>query len=123
MSVLVAIVGLFILGIGVAVLLSPAQLKRVLRIFLQKRWWRLAAAIRILIGIVLLIAASETRAPAFVFVVGVLFIAAGASLPLIGSARLERLSNWWLERPDVLFRLWALATVAFGAALVWCGME
>ncbi len=122
MSSVVIIVGFFILGISIAILISPVKLKRVLHIFLQKQWWRFAAVIRILIGILFVVAASETRAPSFVLAVGIMFILAGVAIPLMGSARIERLVNWWLESSDGTLRLWALVAAAFGAVVLWCGL-
>jgi hypothetical protein len=119
MAAIVVIVGLIILGIGILVLISPASLKEVLRIFLAKQWWYFASVIRILVGILFILAASETGAPLFVLMVGILFILGGVALPLMGVARIERLTSWWLKRSDVTLRLWALFAFAFGAAILW----
>jgi hypothetical protein len=122
MSAVVAIVGLLILGISIAVLISPAKLKRVLHIFLQKQWWHFVTVIRILVGILFVVAASETRSPSFVVAAGILFILAGVAIPIMGSARIERLANWWLERSDGTLRLWALVTAAFAVLVTWSGL-
>jgi hypothetical protein len=74
MSAVVVIVGLLILGIGIVILISPAKLKRILYIFLQKQWWYFITMIRILVGILFMVAASETRAPSFVLAVGIVFV-------------------------------------------------
>jgi uncharacterized membrane protein HdeD (DUF308 family) len=122
LSAVVVIVGLLILGIGIVILISPAKLKRTLHIFLQRQWWHFVTVIRILIGILFVMAASETRAPSFVRVIGIMFILAGVAIPLVGFARIERLANWWLQRSDGILRLWALVASAFGAAVLWCGL-
>ena len=122
MSTVVVIVGLFMLGMSIALLISPAKLRALLHIFLQKRWWRFAAAIRVLLGILFVVAASETRAPSLVLAIGIIFILAGLAIPLMGLSRIERMSNWWLERSDRTLRLWALAAGAFGAVILWCGL-
>jgi hypothetical protein len=122
MSVVVVIFGLFILGMGTAILMSPERLKRMLRVFLEKQALGLAAGIRIVVGILFLLAASETRAPSFITAMGVLFILAGVAIPFIGSARIERLATWWLARPDWVLRIWAVAAGALGGVFVWCGL-
>jgi len=93
-----------------------------LHIFLTKKWLPFVTMIRILLGILFLLAASETRAHSFVLALGILFILAGVVIPLLGTARIERLAHWWLGRSDGILRLWALFPVAFGAAVLWSGL-
>src|SRR3989337_2814653 len=100
MRIIVLIVGFIIFGIGIIVLISPVNLKKMLHIFLTKKWLPFVTMIRILLGILFLLAASETRAPSFVLALGILFILAGVVIPLMGAPRIERLAHWWLERSD-----------------------
>ena len=122
MSVAVVIFGLFMLGMSIAVLAAPERLKRMLRVFLEKQALGLAAGIRIVVGILFLMAASDTRAPSFITAMGILFLLAGVAIPFIGSARIERLATWWLEKPDWVLRAWAVAAGTLGGVFVWCGL-
>jgi len=122
MSAVVAIFGLFMLCMGTAILMSPERLKKGLRIFLDKQGFWLATGIRIVAGILFLLAASDTRAPSFITGMGILFILAGVAIPFIGSARIERLATWWLAKPDWVLRVWAVAAGALGGVFVWCGL-
>ena len=122
MSVVVVIFGLFMLGISIAILAAPERLKRMLRVFLDKQGFGLAVGIRIVVGILFLMAASDTRAPSFITAMGILFLLAGVAIPFIGSARIERLANGWMERPDWVLRVWAVAAGGLGAVFVWCGL-
>ena len=123
MSAVVAIFGLFMLAISIAILVAPERLKRMLQVFLDKQGFGLAAVgIRIVVGVLFLMAASGTRAPSFITAVGILFIVAGVAIPLMGRARIERLANWWLDKPDWVLRTWAVAAGALGGVFVWCGL-
>jgi hypothetical protein len=122
MSVVVVIFGLFMLGMAAAILVSPERLKKGLRIFLDEKEFWLATGIRIVVGVLFLMAASGTRAPSFITAVGILFIVAGVAIPFIGRARIERLANWWLDKPDGVLRTWAVAAGALGGVFVWCGL-
>ena len=122
MSVVVVIFGLFMLGISIAILAAPERLKRMLRVFLDKQGFGLAVGIRIVVGVLFLMAASDTRAPSFITGVGILFIVAGVAIPFIGRARIDRLAKWWLERPDWVLRIWAVAAGALGGVFLWCGL-
>jgi len=121
-SFIVLLTGLLILGMSVFTALFPAILRKVLHLFLRKGWWNLAMAVRVVVGILFLLAAPEARVPWLVQVFGVAFILAGISIPLVGSARLEKLAHWWLERPDYMCRLWAIAAGAVGAAILWSAL-
>lgn len=122
MSAVVVIFGLFILGMGAAVLLSPERLKKLLRVVLHKQAFRRAAGIRIIVGILFLLAASGTRAPSFITAMGILFLLAGIAIRFTGSARIERMANWWMERPDWVLRVWAVTAGTLGGVLLWCGL-
>lgn len=120
MSFAVALFGAAIAGLGVLGCLRPDSLIR----FVQASWrpstgLYLAIAIRVVFGLVLLAAAGESRFPGILRVLGVVALAAAAILPLIGRARLQRFVQWWIERPAVFVRAWAVAAAAFGAFLLY----
>jgi len=121
MSAIVVIVGLAILLFSISIFISPATLKRLLQIFMERHWWQYAMAIRIVTGILFLVAAPDTHAPTVVRILGITFILAGAALPIMGPARIERLIHWWLARPESTLRLWAIAVTGFGMLIMWSG--
>ena len=118
-SIIVLAIGLIIIVIGLAVLVKPARLKDLLYILLEKDWFRMVAALRVIIGVLFLFAAGGTRSPIFVSVMGILFILAGVLIPILGRTRLRSLANWWVKRRDLVLRLWALVALALGGVLVW----
>jgi hypothetical protein len=118
-SIIVLVIGLIIIATGLAVLVKPARLKDLLYILLEKDWFRMVAALRVIIGVLFLFAAGGTRSPIFVSVMGVLFILAGVFIPILGPARLRSLASWWMKRRDLVLRLWALVALALGGLLVW----
>jgi len=117
-SIIVLAIGLIVIVIGLAVLLKPARLKDLLYILLEKDWFRIVAALRVIIGVLFLFAAGGTRSPIFVSVRGILFILAGVLIPILGPARLRSLTSWWMKRRDLVLRLWALVALALGGVLV-----
>ncbi len=122
MSIVVAIIGLLIFLIGLAVLISPTTLRWLRhRHFLKKEWLYAATALRIVIGVLFIIAVPDTRAPTFILVLGIIFIIAGVAIPLSGTERIEQMAEWWLKRSDAILRLWAIVSVILGSAILWCG--
>jgi hypothetical protein len=119
MCYIILIIGVFILGIAVAVLVSPATLRQILHQFLLKKWLVPVTFLRVVVGIVFLIAAPGTRSPLFMYILGILFILAGVSIPLLGKEKIEGLANWWLGRPDIILRIWAVLAAILGLAIIW----
>jgi hypothetical protein len=107
---------------GIATLVSPGTLKQLLYKLLQKKWLAYVTIFRILIGILLAIAAPQTKAPQFIWALGILFILAGVVIPFIGIRRIEWLANWWLERSDMVLRMWAAIATLLGIAIIWAGI-
>jgi hypothetical protein len=118
-SPLVAVVGLLMLGIGLAVLVSPAVLRDLLHRFLEYRWVYWVSGLRVLAGAVLVIAAPTTKLPDFILLLGVLLLAAGTSLPFLGKERVDRMAEWWLRLPNGLLRLWGTLATALGGVVAW----
>ena len=78
-----------------------------------------AAAVRLVFGTLLIVAAPETRMPAVVQALGVLTIATAVAVPLVGLARLHAFVRWTLERPPLVLRLGSLVGAALGAFLIY----
>lgn len=80
------------------------------------------AGIRILTGVVFLLAAPDTRMPTLIRVLGGLFILAGVTIPLLGAEQIDKLAGWWLARSDNVLRFWALVAMVFGGLIVWAAV-
>jgi hypothetical protein len=79
-----------------------------------------AAAIRIVAGLVLLLAASTSRFPTVFRVIGVLALVAGMVLPFVPLEFWGHMMNWWIVGHPTLFRaLMAIGATAGGAFITW----
>jgi hypothetical protein len=119
---LVALIGFLILAIGFSVIASPAILRGILHRFLESRWLYWVSGLRVLVGGILVIAASATRMPGFVRAFGVLLIAAGVSIPLLGEQRVDRMAEWWLRQSDGMLRGWGLLAAILGTLVLWAAL-
>ena len=54
-------------------------------------------------------------------VIGIIAIVAAASALLVGRERLDRLIDWWLERPPIIVRMSAAFAAGFGILMVFAG--
>ena len=119
MSLVAALSGLLIIAVGAMGVISPQRLLALVARSQSQRGSYVVAAIRVMIGVALFLAAAGSRAPAFLQILGVLSVMAGLATPFFGVRRSQAVLSWWSLRPTVVLRLWCLVVVLLGAAIVW----
>jgi hypothetical protein len=77
------------------------------------------AALRIAIGLLLMLAAPASRAPGALRVLGLIVIIAGLTTPWFGVARAREVVNWLANAGPLLMRLDASVGMALGGFLVY----
>ncbi len=119
MILFVALFGLFVAALGLAGVFSPARLLAVVTRAQSALGVYGIAALRLVLGGVLLLAAPSSRAPLYLTVLGALSVVSGALTPLVGARRFEAILDWWRARPHWAVRLWSALVLLFGLSLVW----
>jgi hypothetical protein len=120
MQISIIIFGLLITAMAAVLLLSPARLTRFLLRHSGDPWLHiLAAAIRIVLGIVLLLYAAESRFPAALVVLGWVALLAGVSIALVPPHFFRKMVVWAFDRFGRYTRVAALAVLVFGLFLVY----
>jgi hypothetical protein len=76
-----------------------------------------AAGIRIVFGLVMLIAAGATATPKIVRVIGAIILAGGIATAFLSADTAQRLSSWWLENGEDRIRMTACIPLAVGLFL------
>ena len=109
----------FIVAVGALGIVSPPRLLKLLDSIQSPAGLYFASGFRILLGFLLILLASDSRAPLYLRGFGVLAVAAGLVGPFVGLARIRRLLTWWKSRSDAALRAWAVFAVALGASLLW----
>jgi hypothetical protein len=119
MSTIVSVVGIVIAGFGILGVIRPETLMRLVSLSWQApSGLYLAMAVRVIFGVALIGAASSSRFPNALLIIGVLSIITAAVALLLGFERLRAFVDWWLARPPGLIRTWAAIASAFGVFLV-----
>lgn len=77
------------------------------------------AAVRIILGIALILGAASSRAPRVIRILGTLILVAGLATPFVGPERARRVVDWWSSQGLLVMRAWAGFALAFGSFLVW----
>ncbi len=83
----------------------------------------LAVGLRLVFGLVLIGASSESRFPAAFQILGAVSLAAAAAIPVLGRRRLPRFVDWWTARPMGFIRAWGLGAAGFGAFLIYGALQ
>ena len=110
---------LFMITLGALGVASPGRLVALVARVQGPAGLFTAGALRLVVGVALLLAADASRAPLYFQIFGAVAIAAALSTPLIGLPRFEALLRWWTARPQGLLRAWAAVVLAIGASFLW----
>ena len=119
MAIVVGSVGLLMVGLGVGGVASPARLLDLVASWQSQLGLYVIAAVRLLAGTAMLLAAGSSRAPLYLQVIGAVAIFSGLVTPFFGTERFAALLGWFRGLPPTVVRVWSLAVVALGASFVW----
>ncbi|KPK38797.1 MAG: hypothetical protein AMJ78_09485 [Omnitrophica WOR_2 bacterium SM23_29] len=119
MLILARFVGIIMVGMGITFLLSPNALKQVINFWGQGKRVYIAGILRLLIGVLLLLIASQCRFVGTVVTLGILIFIGGITIFVLGLERIKSILNWWNKRSLLVLRLMALIALAIGALLLY----
>jgi hypothetical protein len=112
LALAIAILG----AVGVA---SPAHLLALAQPLFQPTALYAVAAVRIAFGVVLILAASGSRMPKTLRVLGIVIVVIGALTPFLGLEHAHAVLGWWTSQPLWFMRAWSLLAVAFGGFIAY----
>lgn len=110
---------LAILIIGALGLANPEALTSFVRRWQTAHGMWVAAGFRCAFGVAAWLAASSSRAPLALQVLGVVLVLSGIALPLLGRSRFVAILSWWERRSAAFKRAWAGVAVVCGGLLLW----
>jgi hypothetical protein len=114
----------FVLGaltavIGAVGVIAPSVLATATAAFHGGFGLALTAALRVLLGAALVVAAPASRAPLVFRGLGAVTLAIGLLTPLIGVDRFDDLLDWWAALDPLTARVWSACAAAIGAAIAY----
>ena len=122
MKLLAWCVAAFVFVAGVASIVSPVSVFSLRSYAASQSGLLTVAAIRIAIGVVLIMAAPSTRAPKMLQAIGGVLLLAGLATPLFGVERTKAVLDWEAAQGPGLIRLGGAVLVAIGAWLTFALM-
>jgi hypothetical protein len=119
MRALALLVALFIMVVGLAGLITPDSLLTVGRYMVTPGGLYVVAALRVGIGLVLMLAATNSRAPRTLRAFGIVAIVAGLATPLFGVERTRAVFEWEARQGTALIRVGAALALAIGGFIAF----
>jgi hypothetical protein len=119
MTALTLILCAFISAMGVLVIVSPARANDLTRLFADKTGLWVATAIRAVLGLGLLAAAEDSKAPALLRILGAVILIVAIAMPLLGLDRHRRMIDWWLARDRKIQVACGVASFVLGMVLIY----
>ena len=119
MTALVLILCAAIAAIGVVMIVKPALAHDLTRLFVDKTGMWVVTAIRAVLGLGLLAAATESKAPMLLRIVGLIILLVAIVVPILGLDRHRRLIEWWLARNRRTEILGGAAAFVIGLGLIY----
>ena len=111
---LAELIALLLIVQGIIGLTAPTTFVGIVRWFQTPPMVYLAAVLRVAIGLVLVCAASESRAPKFLRVFGLIIVIGGLLSPFFGMQFATLILDWWSARGPSLVRVFAGVSLALG---------
>jgi hypothetical protein len=119
-KLLIIAFSLFIFVMAGMLALRPGLVTEFLLRHAAKTWMHvMAAAIRVIMGVALILYAPQSRFPLTLQVIGWIAVAAGVILALIPPAKFQQLINWAVDRFGRYTRMAGLAAVIFAMFLIY----
>jgi hypothetical protein len=120
MAFIVAAIGILIAALGVVGLVAPGTLVRAASAVWQSRAGLYVAVIlRVVLGVALIRAASGSRYPNALGILGIISILGALVALILGFERLRAFVKWWVARPSWLIQTWGLIAGLLGVFLVY----
>ncbi|MHC4116360.1 MAG: DUF2065 family protein [Planctomycetota bacterium] len=119
MNIAIKSLGILIALMGVAYLLKPVIIKRLMNFFKKGRRIYLPGLLRFALAVVFFLGARECRYFWVIFASGIIFLIDGLLIFTLGPERIRRILDWCEEQPMLIFRVIGLVVLAFGAVIIY----
>ncbi len=119
MTIVAVILSLLVAALGALGIVAPGRLVELGRAVLTPAGLYVAAAFRVILGLVLFVAAPDSRAPDAIRIFGVIIIVHGLATPFVGVERSRKLLDLWTRRGSLFMRLWGCVACGLGVWLAY----
>jgi uncharacterized protein YjeT (DUF2065 family) len=118
-SLLALLIGLLLVVQGILGLVAPDLFVGSIRFIQTPPVMYVAAVLRVVFGVGLVCAASGSRAPKFLRVLGFIIVIGGLLTPFVGVWASEHILGWWSTSGPALVRVFAGISLSLGLLIVY----
>ena len=122
MQAIIWILGAVIISEGVAFLIKPDLLKKLLALFAHGHMIYIPAVFRLILGPIFLIYAMSCKIPWIIITFGIFMLIGSAILFLMNTKKIKSILQWWIQQPAWAIRSIAVITLILGAIMVVSGL-
>jgi hypothetical protein len=119
MHIAIKSLGILIALVGTAYLLRPEIIKHLMNFFKKGRRIYFSGLLRFALAVVFFLGARECRYFWIIFACGIIFLAGGLLIFVLGPKNIRWMLDWYQEQPILIFRVIALVVLVFGAVIVY----
>jgi len=119
MAILAKLIGLIVFLMGIVNFINPKIAKSLMAYFQKGNRIYLAGAIRILFGVVLLLAAPDCRLILVIYVLGILIALAGSVIFIIKPEKIKAMLSKMSTKPDSFVRIMMIMAITIGALILY----
>jgi len=110
--------GMLFALMGIAYLLRPDIIKKLMGFFKKGKRIYLAGLLRFALATVFFVGARECRYFWVIFACGIIFLTGGLLIFSLGPEKTRRILSWYQEQSTLIFRVVALIILAFGIIII-----
>ena len=115
---LLYLLGIFWIVMGTLLVFVPKLLKRKLFVKLQNIPLKKIGSVPLIIGVLLVLAASHNRYTAFVVILGLLAIAKGIGC-IVATEKMQKIQDWWLNKAsNNIYRILGIVIILIGSIVL-----
>ena len=120
MVLLAKLVGIFVAVMGILIIIFPSMIKKFIEfVKANENMIYVGGVIRILFGVIMFIAASNTRMPALIVIFGLIFLITGILAFTLGVDRCNKWLDMVYTKTDNVIRVFAAIAVIYGALIIY----
>ncbi|MBL7215678.1 MAG: hypothetical protein ISS71_08380 [Phycisphaerae bacterium] len=107
---------------GIAILFKPIWMRQSI-IFINKG--KVAYGIagsKTVLGIIFLILATQCKISSIIIALGILMTIGPLLFCLLPFTKIQAYMNWWIARPEWMYRLWGVVAMLLGGLIFYAGV-
>ncbi len=116
---LIRLLGAAMVAIGAIYLVKPSTMKKWLNFWAKENRLQMAAVLNLVIGIIFLAAASKCAVPWIIVIFGILSLAKGILLFVLGKKKMLSMIEGFAKKPIKALRIYALLALSLGFLLIY----